>query len=67
MTREGLATRTHHKPVPTTTAASNCSWGGGLMDRDTTNDGYNDMDMKGMDGNTRGHDTGPMTGTTTWT
>jgi hypothetical protein len=40
---------------------------GGLTDRDTTNDGYNNMDMKGMDGNTSGCDTGPMTGTMTWT
>jgi hypothetical protein len=82
MTREGPATRTHHEPVPTTTAASNCSrggwgangWGhhqrrvqrhehegngqGHQGTRHRANDGYDDMDTKGMKGgmNWRGNE-----------
>jgi hypothetical protein len=49
---EGRPPGHHHEPAPTTTAASNCSRGGwGVL----------------MDRDTRGCETGPTTGTTTWT
>ena len=49
---KGWPPRHHHDPAPSTTATSNCSWGGWgvLTDGDTRDerqdDGYDDMDTK---------------------
>jgi hypothetical protein len=71
--------RAGHQDSPRTSTHHHCceqllaGWMGGANrqghqgTRHRANNGYDDMDTKGMDGDTRGRDTGPTTGTTTWT